>query len=261
MVLLQIVYHSVYSRIQEKLKEIRQDFSKAVTSGSRSGSGKIVLQFYDQLVQIWGGSPATEPLAFGTSTDGMNNATNPEAPPSSEEEDCDDNILPIRKRTSSENPVPKLIDNKRKHVERQHSASQCDQILINESTETQLKKKDVAEAIRQANDTFGQCMQQMSMYILQVAQGLTRSVAMMSQAMVGQNTPYQYTNQVASNSFNQLSTPYHINRMQYSNLPVAAASYAHPLQTVRPPSNKELSNNEVLETIDASCIHQLEPLE
>jgi hypothetical protein len=105
-------------------------------------------------------------------------------------------------------------------------------------------------------------MQQMSMSILQVEQGLTRSVEMMSQAMVGQNTPYQYTNQVASNSFNQLSTPYHINQMQYSNLPVAAASYVHP---VRPPSlspsNKELSNNEVLETIDASCIHQLEPLE
>ena len=29
-------------RIQEKLKEIRQHFSKAVVSGSRSGSGKIV---------------------------------------------------------------------------------------------------------------------------------------------------------------------------------------------------------------------------
>ena len=35
-----------------KLKEIRQNFSKAVVSGSRSGSGKIVFEFYDQLVSL-----------------------------------------------------------------------------------------------------------------------------------------------------------------------------------------------------------------
>ena len=34
-----------YQRVQEKLKEIRQNFSVAVTTGRRSGSGKIVLDF------------------------------------------------------------------------------------------------------------------------------------------------------------------------------------------------------------------------
>jgi hypothetical protein len=52
-----------YQRIHEKLKDIRQNFSIAITSGRRSGSGKVVLEFYDELVQIWGGSPATEPRA------------------------------------------------------------------------------------------------------------------------------------------------------------------------------------------------------
>lgn len=57
-----------YNRVQEKLKEIRpvkckfhyirQDFFKAVTSESRSGSGKIAFEFYNRLAQIWGGSPA-----------------------------------------------------------------------------------------------------------------------------------------------------------------------------------------------------------
>eukprot|EP00794_Sanderia_malayensis_P004367 gene4367-4948_t len=60
-----------YTHIQEKIKEIRQKFSEAVTSGQRSGSGKIVLEFYDQLVQLWGGSPATEPLPSGVSTHGI----------------------------------------------------------------------------------------------------------------------------------------------------------------------------------------------
>ena len=36
-----------HQRIQEKVKEIRQNFSKAVTTGKRSGSGKLVYEFYD----------------------------------------------------------------------------------------------------------------------------------------------------------------------------------------------------------------------
>ena len=44
------------NRVIEKTKEIRQLFSKAVVSGSRSGSGKIVFEHYYNLVKIWGGS-------------------------------------------------------------------------------------------------------------------------------------------------------------------------------------------------------------
>ena len=57
-----------YSRFQEKLKEKRQNFANEVTSGSRSGGGKIVLEFFDQLKQVkqvWGGSLCTEPLSSG----------------------------------------------------------------------------------------------------------------------------------------------------------------------------------------------------
>ena len=39
------------------------------------------------------------------------------------------------KKRASSNPVPRLIDNKRKHLERQLSASQRDQLLINESVQ------------------------------------------------------------------------------------------------------------------------------
>ena len=44
------------NRIIEKVKDIRQSFSKAVTTGTRSGSGKIVYEFCDKLVKtswIW----------------------------------------------------------------------------------------------------------------------------------------------------------------------------------------------------------------
>ena len=57
-----------HQRIQEKIKEIRQNFSKAVTAGTRSGSGRIVYEFYDELIAIWGGSVASEPFPFGVSS-------------------------------------------------------------------------------------------------------------------------------------------------------------------------------------------------
>ena len=39
-----------YSRVMEKIKELRQKFSNAVTSGTR----RLVLEFYDVMVQISG---------------------------------------------------------------------------------------------------------------------------------------------------------------------------------------------------------------
>ena len=53
------------NRIIEKVEDIRQNFSKAVTAGTRSRSGKIVYEFFDKLVTIWGGSANTKPLERG----------------------------------------------------------------------------------------------------------------------------------------------------------------------------------------------------
>ena len=92
------------------------------------------------------------------------------------------------------NPVPNLTDNKRKHLEHQLSASQRDQLLMNESKEDSQFKKDIADAIRQSNKTFAQSMQQMSMSMLQVAQGFTRSFEFLARAMVNNpdQPPYEY---------------------------------------------------------------------
>ena len=48
-------------------KKKRYNFAKAITVGRRSESGKILNEFYDKLVLIWGGSPTTQPLRFGVS--------------------------------------------------------------------------------------------------------------------------------------------------------------------------------------------------
>ena len=67
-----------YARVQEKVKVLRQKFSEAVTTGRRSGSGQIVMEHYDDLVKLWGGSPASQPLCYGCSTSEVNYNVNSE---------------------------------------------------------------------------------------------------------------------------------------------------------------------------------------
>eukprot|EP00794_Sanderia_malayensis_P008289 gene8289-9172_t len=128
-----VVYKRGYSRVQEKLKEIRQNIFNAVTTASRSGNGKIIFEHYEQLKKIWGGSPSTNPLPCGISTEELS----PEeiSPPESSHEDEDQFLTgpsdidvtdsstgdsqPTvsqsvcgRKQKLIESPAPRLIDNK-----------------------------------------------------------------------------------------------------------------------------------------------------
>ena len=56
-----------YNHIKEKIQQIRKAYNKAVTNGTRSGSGKIVQEHYNELAQFWKGSPATDELGFDLS--------------------------------------------------------------------------------------------------------------------------------------------------------------------------------------------------
>ena len=139
-------------------------FSEAVTKGRRSGSGQIVIEHYDDLVKLWGGSPASEPLSYGCSTSEVNcnvnsednlsgdpccsstsapstrkrkkitaanNKNNEKYDPYFDEDSTSETITsPINKNKKQKlktnigkNPVPKLIDNKKRHLERQLSAA------------------------------------------------------------------------------------------------------------------------------------------
>ena len=149
-----------YSRSQEKVKEIRQNFSRAIVSGRRSGSGKLVFEFYDELVKIWGGTAAVEPLSSGVDTDSFSRVQEVAHPANTAttealldisreclENDNDESLIGpdkdgdtepelmenSRKRKPVPNEVPKLIDNKRKYLQKALSAAQRDHMLINEA--------------------------------------------------------------------------------------------------------------------------------
>ena len=57
--------HKGYNRVKEKLHALRKAYNNAVTNGTRSGSGKVVQGYFDELAKIWKGCPATEQLKHG----------------------------------------------------------------------------------------------------------------------------------------------------------------------------------------------------
>ena len=198
-------------RMMEKVKEIRQNFSKAVVAGSRSGSGKIVYEFYDKLIQLWGASANTKPLPYGVNVDSFatvadnagdessslqGNAVTPGCAVESysEESNQDDDedevseVTPNRKRKQS--CVPKLIDNKRKHLEKSLSAAQQDQLLIREAKEDGQFSRDLAEAMRQSTESFTQSIKDpFSKAMTDLGAGVCRSIEMLSRAMQQPNVP------------------------------------------------------------------------
>ena len=232
----------------EKVKEIRQSFSKAVhvVSGSRSGSGKIVYEFYDKLITFWGGSAGTEPLSYGVGGDDFQEDNeviqchNPEDDnlsvlsfdsetpstsaglsdlgPADNGANESENVAPNNKRKA--NCVPKLIDNKRKHLEKRLSAAQRDELLIKEAKEDAQFRKDLAEAMRESTASFSQSIESVSKAMTDLGAGVCRSIEMLSQALqqpyavarapVNQDlfyqNPMQVAPQAAENVYAQLFT-------------------------------------------------------
>lgn len=203
-----------YQRIREKIKDLRQGFSKAVLNGTRSGSGKMVYDHYDKLKQIWGGCPNTEPLSTGIDTssvntvvvehvDALHDSDNEEE--ASRERDLlghlddffgnqgpDDTIsnastkTPESERaqtpqsetqsTKSKDHAAILVDDKRKHLERRLSASQRDSLLLKEAKEDREERKEFREMMKNANDSFVHALDNMSQSMLSISNAIARSM-------------------------------------------------------------------------------------
>lgn len=61
-----------YDRVREKIKAVRQDYRIAVNNGTRSGSGRIIRDNWDDLTQIWAVSPAMRAIKNACKTREVN---------------------------------------------------------------------------------------------------------------------------------------------------------------------------------------------
>ena len=230
------------NRIMEKTKEIRQSFSKAVISGSRSGSGKVVFEHYDSLVKIWGGSANSRPLPFGISSSSNVGGLNSNFDDSDYDEsdyensdiiiDCDSNceeiesevektpeaLPPSASRTGKRKSsiVPKLIDNKRKHLEKTLSAAQRDQLMKNEMKGDAEFRQDLSQPIKESNATFSDSLKQISQSMADLSKGLCTSMELLSRALSSQIQPRIRYHNIRYHNIRYHSISYH-NKMFFTN--------------------------------------------
>lgn len=170
-----------YKRILEKVKDIRQKFSKALLAGTRSGSGKFIYEHYDKLVQLWGGCPNTEPNPTGVDSSQLMSTLmeNDEfesytslidsSPPQSSlsEESYSEN--------GSQDVVTKLVDDKRKHLQRNLSASQRESLMLKEAREDREVQKQLQESLEASNASMANAMQDISKSMLQISNTIAKS--------------------------------------------------------------------------------------
>ena len=95
-----------YQRIREKVKSLRNDYRKAIDSGRRSGSGRLVQVHFLEMKEIWGGSPAVQSIEEGfdsmhASSLGWGNTSRNEA--------VDDEDYDVENRGENEQDVGDLI--------------------------------------------------------------------------------------------------------------------------------------------------------
>ena len=87
--------------------------------------------------------------------------------------------------------VPKLIDKKRKFSEKNLSASQRDQILMEESKQDRESRKELAKAMRESSAAFTGAIGNISKSMNKMATTIGHSMEMLTKAMLASYQPPQ----------------------------------------------------------------------
>ena len=159
-----------------------------------------------------GGSSATEPLPFGVqssqqTSDGVastnvldefqdnsadENIHAPVSPSPSfviSDEELENEMtaskddLPTSRKRGNANQIPKLIDEKRKKMERQLSAAQRDKLFEDEDEEEEKEfRREMYKSIKESNSVFAESLKAMSSSMTVLASSLQRSVELSAMA-------------------------------------------------------------------------------
>ena len=98
----------------------------------------------------------------------------------------------LQNKCSHSNSVPRLIDSKRKHLERQLSAADRNKLLINEAKEEAMFRKEMTEVIKESNLTFMKAMETFGTSMTAVAQSLSKSMENMTRACIVNDPPFYH---------------------------------------------------------------------
>ena len=101
-----------------------------------------------------------------------------------DEEGCQIGFAAADQKGAATNQIPILIDNKRKHLEQNQSAAQRDHLMMNEAKEKRELRKDLGNAIRDSSSSYNEGIQSISGCITEFAESITKSMEMLSHAMI-----------------------------------------------------------------------------
>ena len=93
------------------------------------------------------------------------------------------------KRKAGENQVPKLINNKQKHLEKTLSAAQIDRLLLQEAKDDAQFRKTLVETLQESNRVFAESLHGVSQSTMDLGNNFCRSMQMLTQPMTMQSQP------------------------------------------------------------------------
>ena len=202
-----------YGRIKSRIKIIRQNFKKAVIAGTRSGSGKIIIQNWDELILIWGSCPSVKRIDGAAMTQTMDeiesdDSTSNDIPQdNSEGSPKEPSAYPKRKAgppdSSDEEELSKpvrLKDNKPSKMEKSLSSRQRDEVMLRVAKEELELKKKNAEILQNSAKGMEKMVDKMSESLTALGQQLGNGLAMLAQAM-STNPSQQFLQQQSQQHF------------------------------------------------------------
>ena len=88
-----------------------------------------------------------------------------------------------KKPNMSVSAVPRLVDNKRKQMEKALSQSKRDQIFMNATKEDIIMKKQMISSLEESNKSLQSTMQKMTESLSSMAEGISAGMRMIAMAM------------------------------------------------------------------------------
>ena len=85
--------------------------------------------------------------------------------------------------------VPKLIDNKRKHLEKRLTSAQRDQKLLEAAKEDTLMRREMMDCFKESSRSTARAIENMSETMKGLAQGITQGIALLANALTSQPQP------------------------------------------------------------------------
>lgn len=94
-----------------------------------------------------------------------------------------------RKKAEAVSNVPKLIDNKRRHLEKRLTAAQRDQKLLEAAKEDTCLRKEMIDCFRESSSTTAKAIEQMSQTMKGLSEGIVQGMALLANALATPKQP------------------------------------------------------------------------